>query len=539
MGCSSGQAPKFQTDVDVTPPEQNIGERLFVETRFAEYFAANMTDVNAPLATGDPVVSQVQNAYTGPMPGPFAGKSINCRSCHFVTEFEGVPNAGNRTYADFTTRSPLPRPIDGLTTTPRNAMQIVGSLQPHSGPTFLHFDGQFNDPVDLVATTLTGIEFGWAPDQYQQAVAHIAQVIRQDNGNNQAAATYGCGLPYSVIFLGTDPSIPATCQLPAKYRLNVSTASDDEILNDVSRIIAQYMDGLLFKQDESGRYIGSPYDVFIRINHLPAQPSAGQTPQEYRQALYNAVLSLANPVYVDGTYGKFQYHAQPFSFGAEELAGLKIFLKAAAGATDGSQHAGNGAACHVPPNFTDFRFHNTGVAQEEYDAANGAGAFMALAIPDLATRSQNYDAYLPATPQHPNASGSFRHPAVAGEPQYADLGLWNIYLNPDVPNPQADLESVVCANSQNCAVDQGLPSTIAEFKTPTLRDLEDSAPYFHNGSKLTFNDVIEFYVNSSQLAREDLLRNPPPEFQGMSISQGDVDALVAFLKSLTEDYDDA
>lgn len=537
-GCSSGKAPQFPNEVESAPAEQNIGERLFVETRFAQYFAANMTDMNAPLATGDPVVSQVQNVYGGPMPGPFAGKSINCRSCHFVTEFQGVPNAGNRTYADFATRSPLPRPIGGFTTTPRNAMQIVGSLQPHQGPTFLHFDGQFDDPVDLVATTLTGPEFGWAPDQYQQAVAHIAQVIRLDNGDNQAAATYGCSLPYSVILLGTDPSIPPDCRLPSQYRLDVSTASDDAVFQDVSKLIAQYMYGLLFKQDEYGRYIGSPYDVFIRINHLPAQPAAGQSPQQYRQVLYNAVLSLANPVYVDGTYGKFKYHAQPFAFGAEELAGLKIFLKAATGAADGSQHAGNCAACHVPPDFTDHLFHNTGVAQAEYDAANGAGAFMALSIPNLAARDADYDSYLPATPQHPNASSRFRHPAVAGQPEYADLGLWNVYLNPDYPNPQADLTSVVCANIQNCAVDQGLPSTIAQFKTPTLRDLEDSAPYFHNGSALTFNDVIQFYINSSQLAREGLLRNPPPEFQGMSISQADIDALVAFLKSLTEDYDD-
>ena len=82
-------------------------------------------------------------------------------------------------------------------------------------------------------------------------------------------------------------------------------------------------------------------------------------------------------------------------------------------------------------------------------------------------------------------------------------------------------------------------NTIARFKTPTLRDLEDSAPYFHNGSKARFNDVIEFYLNSSQLARQGLLRNAPAEFQNMSLSEHDVAALVAFLKSLTEDYNDA
>ncbi|HEX4074588.1 MAG TPA: hypothetical protein VHX49_04235 [Candidatus Acidoferrales bacterium] len=538
-GCSSGQAPPPLTEKEGAPADQNIGERLFVETRFAEYFAANMTDINAPLAVGDPVVSTVQNVYApAPMPGPFAGQSINCRSCHFVVEFEGVPNAGNRTYADFTTRSPLPRAMGGFTNTPRNAMQMVNSLEPHDGPTFLHFDGEFTDPVDLVQTTLTGRNFGWAPDQYQQAVAHIAAVIRGDNGVNTPASEYGCNLSYATIFLGTDPGIPSDCKLPAQYRLNVSTATDEQILNNVAQLISQYMYGLLFKQDELGRYYASPYDVFLRINHLQQQPSAGETEQQYDQDLYQQVVALSNPIWVDGTYGSFKYHAQPFQFGPTEFAGLKIFLASANGATDGSQHAGNCAACHLAPNFTDFRFHNTGVAQEEYDAANGAGAFAALSIPGLVARSADYDAYLPITTIHPNATERFRHAAVAGSPQYADLGLWNMYLNPDIPNPQANLTSIVCANSQNCAVDQGLASTIAQFKTPTLRDLEDSAPYFHNGSKLTFTDVVMFYIQSSQLARQGQLRNAPPEFQSMSISQADVAALTAFLQSLTEDYDD-
>ena len=85
-------------------------------------------------------------------------------------------------------------------------------------------------------------------------------------------------------------------------------------------------------------------------------------------------------------------------------------------------------------------------------------------------------------------------------------------------------------------MDQGLATTIAQFKTPTLRDLEDSEPYFHNGSKPKFTDVVNFYVASSQLARNGLLRNPPAEFQGMSISATDVAPLSAFLISLTEDY---
>lgn len=537
--CSSGQAPQFPTENDtINASEQQIGERLFVETRFAEYFAAHMTGVNDPLVAGDPVVAQVLTP-SGTLPGPFAGKSINCRSCHFVVEFQGVAGAGNRTYADFIDHSPLPLPMGNFTATPRNSMQMVGSLQSRTGPTFLHFDGQFTDPADLVKSTLTGRNFGWGPTQTQQAIAHIAKVIREDNGMNTPAQEYGENLPYSVIFLGTQPGIPADVQLAPQYRLDVTTATDDQIVDLISKLIAQYMAGLLFKQDQFGRYYASPYDVFLRINHLPVQPMAGESIPQYNQRLLSLVSGMSNPIFVNGSYGQFQYHAQPFQFGATELTGMKIFLRAANNAADGSQHAGNCAACHTAPNFTDFRFHNTGVAQEEYDNANGTGSFMNLAVPTLAQRNQNFDQYMPVSALHPNATEQFRHYAVAGQSNFADLGLWNIYLNPDVPNPQTDLQTVVCANAQNCTVDQGLATTIGQFKTPMLRDLEDSAPYFHNGSKLKFPDVVQFYVRMSALARAGTLRNAPVEFQGMSLSDSDVAAVAAFLASLTEDYDDA
>ena len=162
---------------------------------------------------------------------------------------------------------------------------------------------------------------------------------------------------------------------------------------------------------------------------------------------------------------------------------------------------------------------------------------MALAVPTLAQRNANFNAYLPASASHPNASETFRRQASAANPNYADLGLWNVYLNPDMPKPQPALKGFVCAT--DCSVDQGLATTIAQFKTPVLRDLADSQPYFHNGVALDLNAVIDQYLQMSALARQGAMRNPPAEFKSMSISASDRDALVAFLISLTEDYDDA
>jgi cytochrome c peroxidase len=537
-GCGSGQAPDAPTESDATPPADSIGEALFLDTRFGEFFAASMTGVNDPLPAGDPVVDQVQT-LNGPLPGPFAGQSINCRSCHFVTEFQGVNGGGNRTYSDFTTRSPIPRvQPNGFDHTPRNSMQMVDSFTSRSGPLFLHFDGEFASGEDLVVGTLTGRNFGWLPSQYNDAIAHIAKIIREDNGSSQLAADRLDGLSYAVIFKGADSRITPDLLLPPSQRLDVSTASDTQVVNEIALCIATYMRDLLFQRDKYGRYIGSPYDNFLRVNHLPAQPLAGETKAAYNLRLYQQVVALKNPMYITPSDGTFAYHAQAYQFGALELQGLKIFLASAtAGATNA--HAGNCGACHQAPDFSDFVFHNNGVSQEEYDAANGQGAFSKLFIPTDAQREANFDAYMPASPAHPNATESLRHAAVAGNPADADLGLWNVYLNPDIPNPQANLAGFVCASGNDCSVDKGLASTIARFKTPVLRDLEDSAPYFHNGSAPRFDDVVNHYIQMSQLAHEGLMRNAPSEFANMSLSPDDVTALVAFLQSLTEDYDDA
>ena len=74
-GCGSGKAPDPLQEAEGAPADQNVGERIFVDTRFAEYFAENMTGVNDPLAVGDPVVAQVSTPI-GMLPGPFAGESI-------------------------------------------------------------------------------------------------------------------------------------------------------------------------------------------------------------------------------------------------------------------------------------------------------------------------------------------------------------------------------------------------------------------------------------------------------------------------------
>ena len=160
-------------------------------------------------------------------------------------------------------------------------------------------------------------------------------------------------------------------------------------------------------------------------------------------------------------------------------------------------------------------------------------------IPDLATRNQHYAQYLPATPQHPGASGRFRHLVDMDNPAYTDLGLWNVFANPDLPGPQAKLIKILCRQHADmpCNSETLLPYTIAAFKTPVLRDLGHSNPYMHTGQLKTLEDAVRSYVTTHALVKQDRLRNPDKELHGINLQQEDIAPLVAFLKALNEDYE--
>ncbi|MFZ3014445.1 MAG: hypothetical protein WA045_12150, partial [Nitrospira sp.] len=329
----------------------------------------------------------------------------------------------------------------------------------------------------------------------------------------------------------------------------IGSATDQEVFDAVVKVVTAYVNGLRFSQTEdSGAPIRSPFDVFLESNGLPQSPNANEPPIDYSRRLLQLVKSresagtlqfvTSNP---NRTDGQFQFHTQPFSFGAQELAGLKMFLAEPAALPAAQTELtigkiGNCVACHAAPNFTDFKAHNTGTTQKEYDEipGHGDGAFRNLAIPTLATRSADD---LPATEQHPQASERFRAVPAAGT-TLTDLGLWNVFANPDMPMPQDKIRNILCEDEQPCAASQGelLNRAIARFKTPGLRDLGHSEPFMHNGQFDTLDDVIDFYIDISDQARAGTLRNGAPQLQGIALKSRDIAPLVAFLKSLNEDY---
>jgi cytochrome c peroxidase len=72
-------------------------------------------------------------------------------------------------------------------------------------------------------------------------------------------------------------------------------------------------------------------------------------------------------------------------------------------------------------------------------------------------------------------------------------------------------------------------SDIASFKTPNIRNVLVTGPYFHDGSQETLWDVIDHYNKGAGLQNPYL----DEDIQPLALSESDIDDLVAFMASLT------
>jgi cytochrome c peroxidase len=173
---------------------------------------------------------------------------------------------------------------------------------------------------------------------------------------------------------------------------------------------------------------------------LPVAEAAsrvGITADELTRALASYVRSILSG---DSPYDRF-INKDRTALSTLEQAGLQIF-----------RGKGNCTACHVGPNFTDERFHNTGVAWRQAFTRSGP---------------------------------------VAG--YFADQGAGN-----------------------------------GTFKTPMLREIARTAPYMHDGSLASLEEVVDFYDRGGN-------RNPhlDSEIRPLTLTGQEKQALVAFLKSLS------
>ena len=179
---------------------------------------------------------------------------------------------------------------------------------------------------------------------------------------------------------------------------------------------------------------------------------------------------------------KFDYYLQgKVTLSPLEQQGLALFE---------AKDKGNCAACHPsqpaaegqPVLFTDYSYDNLGLP------ANPALAFYHL-------------------PKQHNSDGlNYRDPGLAA--------------NPHIDNPQAER---------------------GKFKVPSLRNVALSAPYFHHGVINSLKETVEFYNQRDASpkrwgAAEVSSTVNAEELGDLKLSEQEVDAIVAFLKTLSDGY---
>jgi cytochrome c peroxidase len=383
----------------------------------------------------------------------------SCSSCHLYDE----DPQGMRAHTDFFSRSWVPwRSGDPRRDELRNSPTILdAAMMPR-----LHFDGEFASLEDLVKGTLSGRPMGWLPGEQDQAFDRVREIILKDTGSEDSYRA----------------------EFKAAFGDDLGTLTRRDVIDRVAKAIATYMRTLKTSR-------ATAYDRFIEANGLDRSSAQDEEPKAFGRRLLNKVAALE----------RRRELKLPRGFDPAALRGLKVFFR-----TSGNVASGNCVACHAPPLFTDFSFHNMGISQSEYDRVNGEGGFAELKIP--------------AAAQVQRPSSQFRETPSKQKPGCADLGYWNF----------VDLESSSLRRSRETD-ERFLQRMIATFKTPTLRDLAYTYPYMHTGGFTTVEDTLEELMRLSEMARQGRIREGDEELPRIRITEVDIPALAAFLRTLNED----
>jgi cytochrome c peroxidase len=122
----------------------------------------------------------------------------------------------------------------------------------------------------------------------------------------------------------------------------------------------------------------------------------------------------------------------------------------------------------------------------------------------------------------------------ANDPFGNPLAMIDIYTKPRNTIPSQELFTLQAGNIANPPFAIGeRTSTQGAFKVPSLRNIELTAPYFHNGGQATLRQAIEFYNRGGDF-RERNSQFIDFEIGKLSLTEAEIDDLVAFLKGFTD-----
>jgi cytochrome c peroxidase len=78
----------------------------------------------------------------------------------------------------------------------------------------------------------------------------------------------------------------------------------------------------------------------------------------------------------------------------------------------------------------------------------------------------------------------------------------------------------------------GVASYKHAFKTPTVRDIDKTAPYMHNGIDSTLKQVMDFYNNGGGVGMGLNVPNQTLPEDSLHLTDQEIDDIIAFMKSL-------
>lgn len=133
-------------------------------------------------------------------------------------------------------------------------------------------------------------------------------------------------------------------------------------------------------------------------------------------------------------------------------------------------------------------------------------------------------------------------------PLFTDFTYDNIGVPANKNNPYYAMASQYNPQGKKY-IDYGLGNSprmkdakyLGMFKVPTLRNIELTAPYMHNGVFKTLKEVVEFYNSRDVDTKWGKPAVPynvnQQELGDLKLTEIDIDALVAFMKTLTDGYE--
>lgn len=154
--------------------------------------------------------------------------------------------------------------------------------------------------------------------------------------------------------------------------------------------------------------------------------------------------------------------------------------------------------------------------------------------------------------RHPSRHRRSKNASASSGSSVAGCGTCHFapLFNGTVPPAYTQTESEVIgvpsrAVTRNAGIDPDLgrfvitrrPTQRHAFKTPTLRNVELTAPYMHNGVYRTLEEVLDFYNRGGGAGIGSEVPNQTLPFDKLDLTTTEQRAIIAFLRTLTDTLD--